>query len=119
MRRLELGPTSAPTPTLTATPTPSPTPKPTATSTTALTATATPTQTPTATPTPTPTPMLVVTLARTDGRGVPDRADGAWTASRPIRVAGTLLLARHQRRSVNDQLAGQIGRASWRGRVYV
>src|SRR5690625_1251772 len=102
-RRLELGPT----PTLTATPTPSPTPKPTATSTTALTATATPTQTPTATP----TPMLVVTLARTDGRGVPagtDRADGAWTASRPIRAAGTLLLARHQRRSVNDQLAGRI-----------
>src|SRR5690625_7317902 len=78
-------------------------------------------------PTPIPTPMLVVTLARTDGRGVPagtDRADGAWTASRPIRAAGTLLLARHQRRSVNDQLAGRIasdalkiGRASCRERV--
>src|SRR5699024_12675260 len=76
-------------------------------STTYHTATATSSQTQTATP----IPMLVVTPALTDVRGVPagtDRADGAWTASRPIRAAGTLLLARHQRRSVNDQLAGRI-----------
>src|SRR5699024_11776936 len=100
MRRLELGPT----------PVPTSTPMPTATRTPTPTVTSTPPQTPTAMPAPTPipTPMLVVTLARTDGRGVPDRADGAWTASRPIRAAGTLLLARHQRRSVNDQLAGRI-----------
>ena len=51
-------------------------------------------------------------VAHTDGRAIVHtddggvaHTDGAWTAVRPIRAAGTLMIACHQRRSVNDPLA--------------